>query len=421
MRKIGWQAGLLVAAIGLPFTVTLVPVASPPPQAAVTLPTDQTSVCAVSEAKNSVYALGESEITATPIGADPQDPQPKLVLPDLSVPVVLKSAKRFAAGTRTVTDAASGWSRCSQPRTSGFLALAQPRSSDLLLVNPDDAEAAVELTLFGPEGPVSAIGSQTFSLSARSTRVVPVSAFVASDAPTGVGIQASLGRVGVFGRTWSALSGDYAEATSPAASQLLPGIPAGVTSARVVVTNPGPERAKVSVEALSTQAIALADAQAIPVEPLSTVSIDISATIGEDAAALRVTADRPVVAAASVGGDGDFALVSHAEPLTSGRAVLSGGGQVSVTNPSDAPVTVRLAISSGENEAAPVEATIEAGQTSVWPGAEADVVSYDLLSSAPVIAAVSLFGEKSTYVVPFQPLAEIPGTDVTLNYDPRLR
>ena len=123
MTKIRWQAGLLAAAIGLPFAITVLPVASPPPQAAVTLPTDQTSVCAAGEANNSVYALGEGEITATPIGADPQDPQPKLVLQDLKGPVVLKSAKRFAPGpVRSRTQRAAGAAvRSRGPRASWAL------------------------------------------------------------------------------------------------------------------------------------------------------------------------------------------------------------------------------------------------------------------------------------------------------------
>lgn len=416
-----WQAWLLVAAVGLPLAVTMIPVASPPPPPAVTLPSDQTSVCAAGESGNSVYALGDSEIVATPVGGEPQAPQPRLELRDVSAPVVLKSAKRFAAGTRTATETAAGWSRCAQPRTSAVLALAQPRISDVLLVNPDDAEAAVELALFGPEGPVSAVGSHTFSLSARSTRVVPVSAFVASDAPIGVEVQATLGRVGVFGRTWSALSGDYTDAANPADLQLLPGIPAGASSVKVIVTNPGADRASVSVEALSTQAIALADAQGILVESQSTVVIDVSSTIGSDAAALRVRSDRPVVASASADAGGDVALVTHAEPLAAGRAVLPGGGTLSVTNPGDAAVTVTLSTRAGEAEAASSSVSLGPGETWTTPGMAGESVSYDLLSSSPVVAAVSVLGEQAAYVVPFQPLAEAPGADVTLTYDPRLR
>lgn len=420
MTTLRWQVVLLAAAVAVPSALTLIPAAAPNPPVEVPLPTDQLSVCPIGTSETTIFGRGDDSIRSAHLGEELQDSQAQLSISGQTAPVVLASKKRFAAGALTVVGSTSGWSRCLQQRTNGLIALAHPKQSDLLLINTDDTEAALDLTLYGPKGEVTEVGSRGIVLSPKSSRVIGISTLVPDEAPIGVSIQTTAGRVAAVARTWSAAAGDYTTVSAPGETQLLPGVPANAKTVKVIVTNPGSERANIDISALGTQTIALAGAQDLAVEPNTTISVDVSSTIGTDPASVQVTSDQPVAASLAVDAGADSALVSHTEPVQNGRVFVPGGGVLSLTNPSESEVTLTVTAKADEGADKPTEVTVGPGQTWTGPGVAGDLVSYDLVSQSPVIAAVTL-SNPGFYVAPFQSLIEAQAANVALTYDPLLR
>lgn len=411
-------AGVLI----VPLAIVYLPAVQSPDSPVVDPPSGQTVICPVGPTKATVYASGSVPISGGPVTAPPTALGEQITLADQSAATVLRSDKRFVAGAYTAEGTTLGWVNCAGARTTTILHIARPKTADLLLTNADDVEAAVDVTLLGASGEINAVGSSGIMLSPHSSRTVPISTFVADDTPIGVRVQTSSGRVSAVGRTWSTSSADFSAGTGVSVDQIVPGLPADAQHTSLLVTNPGTERATINVRAFSQRALDLANAQNIAVEPQSTIALDVAKAIGSDPVALRVTSDQPVAASAVTDLGGDAAIVPSVEPVLVGGLYAPGGGTLSVSNPTDAPVTVTLTIKpSGGAQPPATEMTLAAGQTWTAPAPVASAVSYELLATTPVVAAVSVTGSSGVFVAPFASLAATTGSGVKLGYDVRLR
>ena len=314
----------------------------------------------------SVLPQGEGDLEVKETGSGDQ-------LSGAPGPVLLTGEGTMAsAGSGVVSSSAtSGESRglmaapCVVPGTEQWLVGVGSTDADrteLLLTNPDEAEAEVDLRFYGPEGRVVVPGSPGVVVSGRSTRSVSVSSLVDTPGPLSVSVRASSGRVSAAARRLR--TNDLAPAgadwqvpsTSPATGGVVPGVPGGDGTRLLAVVNPGTQRATVSVEVLGLSgAFAPAGADSLEVSPESTATVALETGLAGESASVRLRSDVPVsgavVSSSSRAGAGQDLAVQPATPAlvrhgvsavatttgsTASELVLSNAGD------DDAPVTFEV-------------------------------------------------------------------------------
>lgn len=414
----GMVAGLLLAA-GL----SRIPAVELPAAAAIPASQDQLSVCATGYEPATVYAGGGAPIGFLSLAKGATQTTAQSVTKDQADPSVLTSTMRFAAGALVVDGETAGWANCAAAATTGQVQLLDPSLSDVVLVNPDSTPATADFTFYGKNGELSAVGAAGITVAPKSSTILPVSVLLEGKDPVAVSMDVTSGRLSVAGRSWGGKRGDFSALTAPATDILLPGVFANAKQVTVLATNSGEQRATVSVSALANTELALQGAQGVTVEPGTTVAIEIEGALEGDAAALRVTSDQPVTATGYVATAKDLAVTSAAEPFKLGKLISPAGGILSVTNPTKAPVSVQVAVSSDSSGAQPTSQAIEIAAGATWTsqGPKAGTVTYDITSPTPVVAAVSHSDEKAAYVAPLVSMTELEANEVKLVYRPTLR
>jgi hypothetical protein len=196
---------------------------------------------------------------------------------------------------------------CTAPATSQWLVglgADETHRSDLVLSNPDDAQAEVDLRFYGRTGLLVVPGSSGLVVPAHASRTISLPALVGRGGPLGVWVRASSGRVAAIGRDLYSVGldpagADWHQASAPPGTDLvIPGVPDGQGSRDLVVTNPGTDRATVTVSVLGASgSFSPAGAAEVVVEPESTASVSVAAGLTGQAAGVALLSDRPVTAA----------------------------------------------------------------------------------------------------------------------------
>ena len=350
------------------------PAPTPTPEPGADLPASTVSAVAVRQAT----AAGAGRLTGAPLGAsDSQlevtEPGAGAEQPQVTGPLVLTGEGALAsAGTGAVSSSdRSGETAglmaapCLMPGTEHWFAGVGSSDSDrteLILTNPDDAQAQVDLRFFGPQGRVVVPGSPGVTVGGRSARMVSVSSLVDAPGPLSVAVRASEGRVAVAARRIRTAEVKPAGAdwqvpsVAPAPTVVVAGVPGATGPRSLEVVNPGPDRASVSVQVLGlTGPFAPAGADTVEIAAESTASVALEPGLAGESASIRLTSTTPVTAAVvstSEGGGAqpDIAVQSALPPLvrqgvsalattsgtTASELVLSNGGDA------DAPVTFRV-------------------------------------------------------------------------------
>jgi hypothetical protein len=218
-----------------------------------------------------------------------------------------------ASSAAVVTSASAGEQQglmaapCQRPATNHWLvgvgASASYRS-EVVLTNPDDSQAEVDLRYYGRNGLVVVPGSPGVIVAARSSTVVSLDSLVAVEGPLTVAVSADEGRVSAVARTLASSGMDPAGAdwqvgsTAPSTRTVIPGIPEGPGARELFVVNPSTTRATVRVEVLGQQgSFAPAGADAIEVLPESTGSVQLADGLAGAPGAIRLVSDVPVTGA----------------------------------------------------------------------------------------------------------------------------
>ena len=219
---------------------------------------------------------------------------------------------------------------CLAPGTSHWfsgLGASEADRTELILTNADDAQAQVDLRFYGRDGRVVVPGSPGLVIEARSSRTVSLTSLVTVDGPLGLAVQASEGRVtAVAKRTrsdgLSPVGVDWQVPTvAPALSVAIPGVPEDEGSRELVVTNPGTERASVTVQVLGLQGpYAPSGAETVDIPPESSAALDLAPGLAGEAGTVKLASDRPVTGAVisssrRAGVPADFAVQSGSVPL----------------------------------------------------------------------------------------------------------
>lgn len=261
-------------------------------------------------------------------------------------------------------DAGLSGAPCLAPATTHWFPGVGAREADrteLVLTNPDDAQAEVDLRFFGRRGRVVVPGSPGLVVDAHSTRTVSLGSLVKAEGPLGVSVQASEGRVTAVAKRVRTDGSKTAGAdwqvpsSAPARTATIPAVPDGEGSRQLVVTNPGLQRATVQVLVLGLQgAFAPSGADTVEVAPESSAAVELSTGLAGEAGTITLTSDQPVtgaVVSSSVraGSRADVAVQPAAQPLvrTGLSAIATAAGVeselvVSNAGPDDATVSFEV-------------------------------------------------------------------------------
>jgi hypothetical protein len=325
----------------------------------------------------------EGTLTGSAVGAD----SPSLSLTEQGKGRVLsrQTGSLFLRGEGVMATASSGEvfgsagsglqrglmaAPCLAPSTShwfvGVGAEAAARS-ELVLTNPDEAQAEVDLQFFGPRGEVVVPGSPGIVVPAHGTRTIALDSLADVPGPLSMSVTAVDGRVAAVTRDLRSAgpvptgADWHTSAVAPSRRVVVPGIPDGEGPRQLLVTNPGTVRAQVRVQVLSQNgAFAPVGAATLVVQPGSTAAVDLERGLAGQYGAVRLSSDRPVTGAvlstsSRAGARTDFAVQS-ASPvlLRTGVVALATGGAASADAPSAAGVQSELVLSNDSDRPASV-------------------------------------------------------------------
>lgn len=314
--------------------------------------------------REGVLSAGELGTTEPPLRLTEQGKAVRLDSPALPVVLRGEGVMATAGSGATLSTAETGVTAglmsatCVPPATSQwFVGVgAEPGSrTDLVLTNPSDTQAVVDLRFYGSEGIVVVPGSPAVVVEAAGTRTVALEPIVDAVGPLTVHVRASEGRVAVQALDQRSVGPSPAGAdwhpasTPPRRAVVIPNVPEGEGERQLVVTNPGRARSTVSVEVLGLQgAFTPVGAEQVEVAPESTATLDLEAGLAGLSGTVRLTSDRPVTAAVVAGSSRegaqpDFAVLASSTPLAQ-VAVAA----VATTDGTDSEVLVS---NSGDTEA----------------------------------------------------------------------
>ena len=311
---------------------------------------------------------------------------------------------------------------CLTPATSHWfsgLGATDDDGTDLILTNPDDAQAQVDLRFYGRSGRIVAPGSPGVVIRAHESRPVSLTSLVQAEGPISVAVQASEGRVtAVAKRTQSdqlkPAGVDWQiPSASPSRVVVIPGVPEDAGRRQLVVTNPNTSRATVGVQVLGFQGpYAPSGAASVDVPPESTATVSLEQGLAGEAAGVKLTSDVPVTGAVISnsrrgGAQTDLAIQSAAVPL-----IGTGVSALATSNIADS----ELIISNGGDDDAQISfevfsydgVTLRTADMVLGPNSTA---TRRLNSPAPSYVVVKVPNGSSVYggVVLTQPARDVAG------------
>jgi hypothetical protein len=337
---------------------TMICTTSAPPRGE---PTGKTEISAVAVREGTDrpgVLTGSSLLSPKPAGIKVTEQGKGAQLPRVDSPVVLAGDGAMAtAGSAVIVgevtegpEAGLKAAPCLAPGTSHWfsgLGVSEDDRTDLILSNPDDAQAEVDLRFYGRSGRVPVPGSPGVVIEAHKSRTVSLDTGLQAEGPISVAIQASQGRVtAVAKRTQSdQLKPAGVDWQVPSASPnrvvVIPGVPGDDGRRQLAVTNPNNSRATVAVQVLGLQGpYAPTGAASIDVPAEGTATVNLEPGLAGEAASVKLNSDVPVTGAVISssrrgGARTDLAAQSAAPPLTG-----AGVSALATTNMADSELMI---------------------------------------------------------------------------------
>lgn len=203
----------------------------------------------------------------------------------------------------------------------------QKHFTTITLTNLSDAPAVTDVTMWGENGPVDAVDADGIVLKAFQSKRIPIAALAAGEPELAVHVVTSRGAVSVALRDTSTAVYAGTEmlptTRAPARSQLLPGLASKTGTKTILLLNTSGSTRRTKVEVLGKSGAFVPDgldAVKAPSDRLTAVTLPKS--VGNDAAAVRLTSDGPVAATVRMaGGTKDFSYAGAADAF-SGPAIV---------------------------------------------------------------------------------------------------
>lgn len=219
---------------------------------------------------------------------------------------------------------------------SWFLGLGSgaKHESRLELTNVSDAVAVADVSLWGTEGAISAVGATGVVVQPRTTRSIDVGDLASGEPELAVRVVRRRGAfaVSAFDGSRRVFSGSEAvpSTSAPHRDQIISGLPAKVESRTLVITNTSTATSRVAVEVIGKKGpFSPRGLDAIRAPAGRVTLMDLPGGVGSDGLALHLTSERPIAAVARIGsGKSDYAVAVAARRLD-GPAIVPvdlGGG-----------------------------------------------------------------------------------------------
>ena len=209
--------------------------------------------------------------------------------------------------------------------------------STLILTNLTDSSASVDLSLWGPEGPIDAVDADGIVIEPHSVRRIRLDELAAGESEIAVHLTRRRGSVSavVNDSSTSAPKGTepISAAQSPRRTQVVGGLVGGASGRTLLVLNPGSSTARVDVEVVGRDGTFTPEGlEQVSVKGGTMQSVTIPASAGADPQALRLTSDRPVSATVRMAPNAsDYAYAEATRALTGPTVVpVALGAQSSV-------------------------------------------------------------------------------------------
>lgn len=293
-------------------------------------------------------SLGAGD-TGTPVLTIDRQGQGKIInSPDRSMVLVADgvlagaSAGMVLGSTDTGEDRGLSLGPCGAPVVEQWftgLGATDSFRSQLVLTNPDDRQAEVDLQFFGPHGALSVPGGSGLIIPAGSSRTLSLEDLLGRvDGEISVRVKTSVGRIAAIARDLRSDANGvptgvdwHPASAAPATTQIIPAIPGGSGYRKLIIFNPGERRADVRIEILGPDGpFAPADAATVSVGGQSSAAVDVSSGLAKTIGTVRVASDQPIVAAvrserpagkgpgkgAAGKGAGDIAINTAQRPIT---------------------------------------------------------------------------------------------------------
>lgn len=288
-----------------------------------------------------------------------------------------------AAASASVSDSdLAGFtaSACRPPQMESWLVGGETETGTtgiLLVANPGDVDATVQITVYGAAGAVTPPGGAAVPIPARTQVALPLAGLAGGEqspvlrvTATGAPVRASLQSTLI--RTLDPGGIDNQSAVRPATMQVIPGlrIVGGATETEGAATI---ARLLSESDTTATITVTAEDGSSArepePVELTAGAPLEVDlGSLESGAYTVTATAEAPLVAAVwqttGFGADADFAWNTAAPAVTESTLVAVPRGPdptISIANPSDEDVTVSVA----EQDDDPQEVTVAAGATEV--------------------------------------------------------
>lgn len=295
--------------------------------------------CAFPGALGTVHTTqAEGVAVTTPSGAAVEDP---FGTERVTGPVLLTRTGEghFAAAVLSKAGDAMSWTECGAPATRGTVMLPIATDTELLLVNTDQVDAVVSITLHGPSGRITSAGLEGVVVPRRQSVRVPISVHVPTATAVAATFVATQGRV----RASANLTRGGREQMAPSQARntlAFAGVPAS-TKVRLVLFNPGRETVDVVVSALGVRGRFTAEGGEVSIDPGVTVELDLTDPLNGESVGLLVEGSGPIAGAVDVTAGADRVWLAPQDPGTELRDVVPDGQlQLVNTGESLAQVTV---------------------------------------------------------------------------------
>ncbi|MEU8120975.1 DUF5719 family protein [Spirillospora sp. NPDC049024] len=324
--------------------------------------------------------------------------------------------------------------RCAVPGTDLWFMGPGPVAADeldLYLTNVDAQPASVDVSALSGEGPLDTTDGRGTPVEPYTTRIVRIGGspeglgdIVKTAADLALRVRTTSGRVAASlrvrigkkkGTEW------LPQSPAPAASVLVPGVPGGSGKRRLLVAVPGEADARIRVQVITAEGAFAPQGQDVLDAPGMTVtSVPLDGALSGRAAAVRLTADRPILAGFAAERGADVAYGAATPPLSaSGPGVVADNrfdSSLALTAPSGA-ATVQVTTMNAQGAGTPQEVRIGAGRTVetklAAPGTGADAAFGAVImpkpGSAPVYASrILATGKGGDYLFTVLPIVPAP-------------
>jgi hypothetical protein len=235
--------------------------------------------------------------------------------------------------------------------------------SQLVISNPDDRQAGVDLEFYSEDGLMSVPGGAGLIIPAGQSRTISLEDLIGTtESIITVKVRANVGRVAAIARDLRSdedatpTGADWHPASVlPARVQVIPAIPGGPGVRRLIISNPGDRRAEAGIEIMGPEGpFAPVDANEVTIEAHSVAHLDISGGLAGQIGSVRVTSEQPVLTAvrSERAGDSraeDIAIQTSQPPITgvgiAPAAVVDGAEtELALSNGGTRTVSARVSV-----------------------------------------------------------------------------